>query len=163
MTSTRPIFQWQPADLAAIGRIISTLMRDGVDFHHPSGMGATTTLLIRTPQGDLLAEPGHWLVRTDSSTWQVTKDSASAVRAAAQASDHRLGDLVEYDASTVTFPDGPRTVPGGRGRLADVFAADHDIVATVEHEDGTNGAPLLADLRPADPTQTSPHPATAAE
>ncbi|MFJ5951384.1 hypothetical protein [Streptomyces noursei] len=155
MTSSRPIFQWQPANLEATGRVIGTLMWDGIDFHHPSGTGATTTLLIRTLQGDLLAEPGHWLVRTDVNTWQVTSDSASAVRAATEASGHLLGDLVEYDARTVAFPDGPQTVPGGRGRLADIFIAELDVVARVEHEDGTSGAPLLADLRPAALTQTN--------
>ncbi|MFI9771864.1 hypothetical protein ACIHJG_34120 [Streptomyces sp. NPDC052415] len=126
-------------------------------------MGTTTTLLIRTPRGDLLAEPGHWLARTDASTGPVTNDSASAIRSAAQASGHRLVDLVEYDARTVTFPDRPRTVPGGRGRLADVLVADHDVVARIEHEDGAHDAPLLANLRPAAPAQTSPHPATAPE
>lgn len=163
MPSDFLILQWQPDDLAGTGRVVGTLIADKVDFHHPSGMGATTTLLIRTPHSNLLAEPGDWLVRIQTSTWHVTSDSADAFRAVAQASGHRLGDLVEYDTRTDTLLDGTGTVPGGRGRLADVFVTDHGVVARVEHEDGTNGAPLLADVRPAAPTQTSPHPAAAPE
>ncbi|MFJ4880117.1 hypothetical protein ACIP93_33585 [Streptomyces sp. NPDC088745] len=80
------------------------------------------------------------------------------IRAVAESSGLQLGDLVEYDSRTVQFSDGPQAVPGGRGRLRDVWAADGEAVTRVEHEDGTSGTPLLVDLRPAaeTPARTVP-------
>ncbi|GAA5070490.1 hypothetical protein [Streptomyces similanensis] len=69
------------------------------------------------------------------------------VRAAVETSGLKLDDLVKYDSRTAQLPDGPQTVPGGHGRLRDVWAADGPVVARVEREDGTSAAPLLADLR----------------
>ncbi|MGW0189368.1 hypothetical protein ACWDV7_26910 [Streptomyces sp. NPDC003362] len=68
----RYAFQWQPDDLAAASRVLSTLMAEGIDFRHPSGMGGTTTLLILSSRGDLPAEPGDWLVSAEGGHWQVT-------------------------------------------------------------------------------------------
>ncbi|MFF1678340.1 hypothetical protein ACFVYG_20160 [Streptomyces sp. NPDC058256] len=67
----RHALQWKPGDLGAAGLLLGTLMAEGIDFRHPSGMGATTTLLLHTGRGDLLAEPGNWLVSADRGNWQV--------------------------------------------------------------------------------------------
>ncbi|WP_331762498.1 hypothetical protein OG612_45550 (plasmid) [Streptomyces sp. NBC_01527] len=137
----------------AAGQTVGALTGDDVA---PSGMGATT---VR--QGDVLAEPGYRLTRTGASACQVTEDNAAAVRAAVEASGLHLGDLVEYASRTVSFPDGPRTAPGGRGRLVDVSGTVHDVVACVEHEDGTRDAPLLAELCPV--TEPAPGPVVAGQ
>lgn len=55
--------QWDPGDFAATGVLVGWLMGAGVDFHHPSGSGAATTLAIRTLEGDMLAQPGDWIIR----------------------------------------------------------------------------------------------------
>ncbi|MGY1584566.1 hypothetical protein [Streptomyces sp. MN13] len=51
--------------------VLSTLMAEGINFRHPSGMGGTTTLLILSSRGDLPAEPGDRLVSAEGSHWQV--------------------------------------------------------------------------------------------
>ncbi|RZU28227.1 hypothetical protein EV284_6393 [Streptomyces sp. BK022] len=71
------------------------------------------------------------------------------VMAAIKASGLQLGALVEYDGRTVESPEGPYFVPGGRGRLRDVWTGAGQVIARVEFEDGDNDAPLLADVRPA--------------
>jgi hypothetical protein len=71
----RSVVQWLPGDMATAGRAIGTLMAENVDFSHPSGMGETTTLLMHTSQGDLLANPGDWLVRPEGGHWQVMSTS----------------------------------------------------------------------------------------
>ncbi|MFF0629755.1 hypothetical protein [Streptomyces sp. NPDC004296] len=78
-----------------------------------------------------------------------TRTKPVDVRAAVEAFGLALGDLVEYGERTVQFPDGPRTVPGGRGRIRDVWAGKGEAVARVEHEDGSSDAPPLDILRPA--------------
>ncbi|MEU8952011.1 hypothetical protein [Streptomyces sp. NPDC048489] len=60
-----------------------------------------------------------------------------------------LGDLVDYDARTVTSPDGPKHVPGGRGHIRDVWADQGHALARIELEDGTFDVPPLEALRPA--------------
>ncbi len=57
--------RWTPADPIAAGTCIGWLMADGVDFHHPDGSGATTTLTIRGANGRpaRTAQPGDWIVR----------------------------------------------------------------------------------------------------
>lgn len=55
--------QWNPSDPAATGRLVGWLMASGADFHHPSGGGASTTLAIRTLEGDMLTQPGDWIIR----------------------------------------------------------------------------------------------------
>lgn len=55
--------QWQPGDLAAAGELVGWLMAAGCDFHHPSGGGDSTTLAIRTLEGEMLAQPGDWIIR----------------------------------------------------------------------------------------------------
>lgn len=75
--------------------------------------------------------------------------SAMDVRAAVGASGLALGDLVEYDGRIVDAEEDPRFVPGGRGRIRDVWAAGGEVVARVEREDGASDAPALKDLRPA--------------
>ncbi|MFD3309408.1 hypothetical protein [Streptomyces sp. NPDC058656] len=76
------------------------------------------------------------------------RPTAEDIRRAAEAYGPKLGDLVDYDGRTVQFPDGPQTVPGGRGWIRDVFAGDGEIVARVEHEDGSADTPPLEGLRP---------------
>jgi hypothetical protein len=56
--------RWEPGDLEKAGEMIGWLMAAGVDFNHPDGMGDTTTLAVRTPNGDKkVARPGDWIVR----------------------------------------------------------------------------------------------------
>ncbi|MFI9771891.1 hypothetical protein ACIHJG_34255 [Streptomyces sp. NPDC052415] len=76
--TSRRAFVWQPGDLAAAGKLIGYLMANAADFDHPSGMGATTTLRLHLPGGDLLARPGEWLVHADSDHWQVLSAHAFA-------------------------------------------------------------------------------------
>ncbi|MER5372565.1 hypothetical protein [Streptomyces sp. NPDC002553] len=77
-TRYRHVVQWKPSDLARARMLIGTLVAEGIEFRHPSGTGDTTTLLLRTPQGDLLADPGDWLVRPDDGDWRVMKASPLA-------------------------------------------------------------------------------------
>jgi Protein of unknown function (DUF4031) len=55
--------QWQPGDPAAIGEMVGWLMVHGVPFHHPDGIGSTTTLAIQTTDGEKVAQPGDWIVK----------------------------------------------------------------------------------------------------
>jgi hypothetical protein len=55
--------RWEPGDLAAAGEVVGWLMAHGADFHHPSGLGPTTTLAIRTLEGEMTADPGDWIIR----------------------------------------------------------------------------------------------------
>ncbi|MGW3928723.1 hypothetical protein ACWECC_11535 [Streptomyces microflavus] len=75
-TRYRRVLQWLPGDIATAGKTLGALLAEDVDFRHPSGTGATTTLLMHTPEGDeLLAEPGEWLVLPDGGHWQVRSDN----------------------------------------------------------------------------------------
>jgi len=69
--------RWNPADPVAAGTCIGWLMSAGVDFHHPDGSGATTTLTIRGVNGrpDRTAQPGDWIVRR----WRMFTGAAFAV------------------------------------------------------------------------------------
>lgn len=55
--------RWDPSDLGNAGTVVGWLMGHGCDFHHPSGSGGTTTLAIRTLEGEMLAQPGDWIIR----------------------------------------------------------------------------------------------------
>ena len=55
--------RWEPDDLEAAGTLVGWLMASGVEFNHPSGAGGTTTLAIHTLEGDMLANPGDWIIR----------------------------------------------------------------------------------------------------
>jgi hypothetical protein len=61
-------WQWNPGNLAAAGEIVGFLMMGGVEFHHPSGTGETTTLAIG--KDEMVIQPGEWIVR----------DSGGAIR-----------------------------------------------------------------------------------
>lgn len=77
--TSRRALVWQPGDLSAAGPVIGYLLAKGANFDHPSGTGATTTLRLRTPDGDLLARPGEWLVHADGADgdhWQVVSAHA---------------------------------------------------------------------------------------
>ncbi|MFJ5951369.1 hypothetical protein [Streptomyces noursei] len=76
--TTRHAFPWQPADLEAADKLIGYLMAKSTTFDHPSGPGATTTLRLRLRDGDLLVQPGEWLVHADSDHWQVVSAHAFA-------------------------------------------------------------------------------------
>ncbi|MFF9158353.1 hypothetical protein ACF1AB_39705 [Streptomyces sp. NPDC014846] len=76
--TTRRAFCWQPGNLAAAGALVGYLMANGTAFDHPSGTGATTLLRLRLPGGDLLAQPGQWLVHADGDHWQVVTAHAFA-------------------------------------------------------------------------------------
>ena len=54
---------WQPGDLERAGEVVGWLMACGADFHHPSGLGDTTTLAIQTLEGEMTAQPGDWIVK----------------------------------------------------------------------------------------------------
>ena len=54
---------WYPGNLDVAGGVVGWLMGNGCDFHHPSGGGATTTLAIRTLEGEMIAQPGDWIIR----------------------------------------------------------------------------------------------------
>ena len=56
-------WQWNPGDLLAAGTLVGVLLAAGADFHHPDGMGDATTLAIRTLEGEMLAQPGDWIIR----------------------------------------------------------------------------------------------------
>jgi hypothetical protein len=56
-------WRWNPGDLEAAGEVVGTLLADGVDFRHPTGMGATTTLALPTLEGEMVAQPGDWIIR----------------------------------------------------------------------------------------------------
>jgi len=55
--------RWMPDQFPEVGEVVGWLMAAGCDFHHPSGMGGTTTLAIRTLEGEMLAQPGDWIIR----------------------------------------------------------------------------------------------------
>jgi len=56
--------RWDPSSPAAVGACAGWLMANRADFHHPDGMGDTTTLAIRRANGqpDAKAQPGDWVV-----------------------------------------------------------------------------------------------------
>jgi hypothetical protein len=54
--------RWVPGDLVKAGELVGWLIAHGAGFHHPSGMGETTTLAIRTLEGEMLAQPGDWII-----------------------------------------------------------------------------------------------------
>ncbi|WP_328491222.1 hypothetical protein [Streptomyces zaomyceticus] len=74
------------------------------------------------------------------------------VPTAREASGLKLGDLVEYDGRVIDAPEAPQFVPGGRGRLRDVWQFGDEILARVEREDGEHDNPSLANVRPATTT-----------
>lgn len=55
--------RWIPDQFPEVGEVVGWLLAAGCDFHHPSGMGGTTTLAIRTLEGEMLALPGDWIIR----------------------------------------------------------------------------------------------------
>jgi hypothetical protein len=63
--------RWNPGSLVDAARVVGPLLREGVNFRHPSGDGATTTLLIDTPEGEQVAQPGDWIVRPAGGDWAV--------------------------------------------------------------------------------------------
>ncbi|MET8411711.1 hypothetical protein ABZV34_27060 [Streptomyces sp. NPDC005195] len=118
---------------AAVNNVHTALM---AGKNVTSENGAVT--VVHNDRGD------HW-VQAPATAAQL---DAAARRQVAE-SPLRLGDLVEYDARTVTFPDGPKHVPGGQGHIRDVWAGQGQAVARIELEDGTFDVPPLEDLRPA--------------
>ncbi|MFB6629940.1 hypothetical protein ACFCWY_08600 [Streptomyces sp. NPDC056362] len=54
------------------------------------------------------------------------------VEAARKASGLNIGDRVWYPTRTVEFPEGPRGLAPGRGRLRDVWVSQGEVVARVE-------------------------------
>jgi len=55
--------RWTPDQFPEVGAVIGWLMAAGCDFRHPSGTGGTTTLAIRTLEGEMLTQPGDWIIR----------------------------------------------------------------------------------------------------
>ncbi len=54
--------RWQPGDPLRAGEVVGWLLAHFVDFDHQSGLGETTTLAIRTPEGEITARPGDWII-----------------------------------------------------------------------------------------------------
>lgn len=56
--------RWDPGDdPLATGHLIGWLMAVGAEFSCLGGRGASTTLLaINTPDGQIIAEPGDWVI-----------------------------------------------------------------------------------------------------
>ncbi|MEV7512122.1 hypothetical protein AB0O57_29615 [Streptomyces sp. NPDC091201] len=69
-----------------------------------------------------------------------------------RASGLQLGDLVEYDGRIVDDSGTPRFVPGGRGRLCDVYVSGGEVVARIQLAHGDSDVPALQNLRPATTT-----------
>lgn len=90
---------------------------------------------------------GRYLVRAvepdeDGTTYGVRECRARELRpvgvdvgAARKASGLNIGERVHYLGRTVEFPEGPRGLGPGRGRLMDVWASQGEIVALVELEE----------------------------
>ncbi|MFH8257568.1 hypothetical protein [Streptomyces roseolus] len=76
--TTRLAFAWRPDDLAIAGTLIGYLFAEpeAPRFDHPSGTGATTTLRLLLPDGDLLVQPGQWLVHATGGHWQAVSAHA---------------------------------------------------------------------------------------
>ena len=69
--------RWRPGNVAEAGMVIGWLMAQGVDFYHPSGIGATTRLAIRrTPEDTVIAEPGDWILH-DTRGWYIARELES--------------------------------------------------------------------------------------
>ncbi|MGV9705309.1 hypothetical protein [Streptomyces sp. NPDC003483] len=117
---------------AAVNNIYTAL----VTGKHVSSENGTVTV-VHNARGDRWVQAPATAAQKDAEAHRQVAESSL-----------QLGDLVEYDARTVEFPDGPKSVPGGRGRVRDVWASQGQAVARVEREDGTFDAPPLEDLRP---------------
>lgn len=61
--------RWEPGDPYALGCLVGALLAAGADFHHPDGYGASTTLAIKTPDGEIVAEPDDWILG-NTQDWQ---------------------------------------------------------------------------------------------
>ena len=55
--------QWNPGDLKQAGQVVRWLGAGGASFYHADGMGETTTLDIRTLEGEMTAQPGDWIIK----------------------------------------------------------------------------------------------------
>ena len=55
--------RWEPDRFPEVGAVVGWLMAAGCEIHHPTGLGSTTTLAIRTLEGDMIAQPGDWIIR----------------------------------------------------------------------------------------------------
>lgn len=65
--------RWEPGDLLKAGELVGWLMACGVDFYHPSGIGDTTTLAIKTPGGEITAFPRDWIVKGARAAFSIFK------------------------------------------------------------------------------------------
>lgn len=65
--------RWNPDDLGEAGRLVGWLTDGGVEFYRPLGSG--TTLAIRTLEGEMVAQPGDWIIRGVQGEFYPIKDS----------------------------------------------------------------------------------------
>jgi hypothetical protein len=118
---TAPIeaWQWRPGDLLAAGEMVGLLLASGADFHHPSGMGDTTTLAIHTLEGEMLAQPGDWIARgLRGEFWVIRADIFAATYEPACGpgeSPTWAEDLADASLSVMRakYPDEPAEVEPG--------------------------------------------------
>ena len=55
--------RWEPASVLQAGSVIGWLLGHGADFRAPLGEGPTTTLAIRTLEGEMTVSPGDWIIK----------------------------------------------------------------------------------------------------
>lgn len=90
--------RWEPASLLQAGAVVGWLKSHGADFRHPSGQGGTTTLAIRTLEGEMTANPGDWIIRGVQGEFYPCKS-----------------DIFEATYEKVADDAGPAEVPEVRG------------------------------------------------
>lgn len=97
--------QWNPGDLGTAGRVVGSLMARGVEFNHPSGSGATTTLAIHTLEGVMVAQPGDWVIigNEPGEAWPVRGDIFARTYEVVDR-DELLADS-EFDGTLTRFFD----------------------------------------------------------
>lgn len=153
--------QWTPGDLAAAGATVGWLMATGVEFSHPSGSDATTTLRIHG-DGRHVAQPGDWIVHNpgqgrtfalpaeaftaayvpaaESRTpyriapwgrWLATRARAAEIRAAAEAAAPVTLDFADVEAITGGVADELVATLAAAGRQVDVTGANEDVADTI--------------------------------
>lgn len=88
--------RWMPDDLLRAGELVGWLVGHGADFHHPSGIGGAVMVAIRTPDGELLAGPGDWIVKGTQGEFYPVK---AAVFAEAFLQDAAAMNARVYDMS----------------------------------------------------------------
>jgi hypothetical protein len=101
--------RWEPGDVLRAAEMVGWLTVHGADFYHPSGMGATTTLAIRTPAGELVAQPGDWIALTGAGQFA----HCQLTPAAGQFTPGELGMIRDLIETAIQIPGFIDTTSGG--------------------------------------------------